>query len=68
MDHAFATTDRSGHPQLRVLVLAWAAFAAQTPAAAAVWALCLAFGVVTSRRALSRVPSFTCTALPPAPA
>jgi diguanylate cyclase (GGDEF)-like protein len=68
MEHAFATTDRSGRPPLRVLVLAWAAFAAQTPAAAAVWALCLAFGVVSTRRAAARFPRFSMTALPPAPA
>jgi diguanylate cyclase (GGDEF)-like protein len=53
------------HPTVRVMVLAWAAAAAQTPMAAWAWLSCLALGLVTHRIAPRGAASLSSTHPPP---
>jgi len=50
MQRSIDLTHWTEHPALRVLVLAWAAAAAQTPDAAWAWAACLVLGLVVASR------------------
>lgn len=49
MHHLFTPKSLNERPALRVLVLAWAAAAAQTPIAAWAWVSCFALGLAASR-------------------